>query len=591
MEGLNKESYRGYDSSGLCVLAPFPVTLKAVGHLDQLESKLDGLEISGHLGIGHNRWATHGGITEENTHPHSDCHNKIFVVHNGIVENHAELREKLQAKGHTFASETDTEVLSHLVEQFYAGNLEDAVRQALQVVRGTYGLIVISADEPDKMIAARMSSPVVISVAGMKGYAASDPAALAGHAERLTFLDDGEVAVIKAGEFHVTDLNSKIRYKPLMKPDWGYEAADRGAYPHFMLKEIHEQPFSLTNTLRGRLLPETGEVRLGGLAKVMARLRRVTRCQIIACGTASFAGRVGEYMLEEQAGIPTEVDIASEYRYRNPMVDSRTAFIFISQSGETGDTLAALTEVKRKGGFTLGIVNTVGSSIARAAEAGVYNHAGPEIGVASTKAFTSQLTVLAMLTVLLGRQRHMSAAAAAEIAAELARLPEKIQTAVSENETILRRLAQNLASARTVLYIGRKYQYPIALEGALKLKEVSYIHAEGYSAGELKHGAIALIDKAVPTVAICTQDSVYEKTLSNLQEIKSRSGPIIAIATQGDRNIQSVTGDVVYVPRTLEMLQPIINVIPLQLLAYFAGVERGLNIDKPRNLAKSVTVE
>ncbi|MEK7557171.1 MAG: glutamine--fructose-6-phosphate transaminase (isomerizing) [Patescibacteria group bacterium] len=591
LEGLHKESYRGYDSSGLCVFAPAPVTIKAVGHLDQLESKLAGLDMSGHLGIGHNRWATHGGVTEQNAHPHADCKERIFVVHNGIIENHAELKGKLQEKGHTFGSETDTEVLAHLIEQFYTGNLEDAVRQSLQVVRGTYGLIAISADEPDKMVAARMSSPVVVSVAGTKGYVASDPTALAGHTEHLTFLDDGEVAVIKAGEFHVTDLNSKIKYKPLTKLDWSSEAVDLGAYPHFMLKEIHEQPVSLTNTLRGRLLPKTGDVRLGGLTSITGQLRRVKRCQIVACGTACYAGRVGEYMLEEQAGIPCEVDIASEYRYRNPMVDKYTAFVFISQSGETGDTLAALEEVKRKGGLTLGIVNTIGSSIARATEAGVYNHAGPEIGVASTKAFTSQLAVLAMLTVLLGRQRHMSQSTAAEIIQELARLPEKLAAAASVSEKTLQRLAENLVNARTVLYIGRKYQYPIALEGALKLKEVSYIHAEGYGAGELKHGAMALIDKAVPTVAICTQDSVYEKTLSNLQEIKSRSGPIIAIATEGDTQIESVTKDVIYVPQTLEMLQPIINVVPLQLLAYYAGVARGLNIDKPRNLAKSVTVE
>lgn len=591
LEGLKRESYRGYDSSGLCVLSAAPVTIKAVGHLDQLEDKLAGLAVDGHIGIGHNRWATHGGVTETNAHPHADCTSSFFVVHNGIIENYAELKEKLQTKGHTFISDTDTEVLAHLIEQVYAGNLEDAVRQALPLVRGTYGLIVISTLEPDKMVAARMSSPVVISVTTTEGYVASDPTALVGRAQNMTFLDDGEVAVIKTGEFHVTDLASKIKYKPLTKLDWSGETVDRGSYPHFMVKEIYEQPASLRNTLRGRLLVDKGDLRLGGLLPVLPQLRRIQRCQIIACGTASYAGRVGEYMLEEYAGLPTEVDIASEYRYRNPSVDGRTAYLFISQSGETGDTLAAVEEVKRKGGLTLGIINTVGSSIARATEAGVYNHAGLEIGVASTKAFTSQLTVLAMVTVLLGRQRHMSQSAAAEIVAELARLPEKIEALLSQNQTPLQRIAQHLIQARTVLYIGRKYHYPIALEGALKLKEVSYIHAEGYSAGELKHGALALVDMAVPTVAICPQDSVYAKTLSNLREIKSRSGPIVAIATEGDKHIQDVAEDVIYIPHTLEMLQPIISVVPLQLIAYYAGVEKGLNIDRPRNLAKSVTVE
>lgn len=591
VEGLRKESYRGYDSSGLCVFSPKPVAIKAVGHLDQLENKLSPLDINGHIGIGHNRWATHGGVTETNAHPHTDCHEKIFVVHNGIIENYNELKEKLEEKGHVFKSETDTEVLAHLIEQLYAGTLEDAVRQALQLVRGTYGVIVISVDEPDKMIAARASSPVVISVAGTKSYIASDPAALAGHADQLTYLDDGEVAVVKAGEFYVTDLNSKVKYKPHIKFDWQDGDVSLGKFNHFMLKEIHEQGTSLRNTLRGRLLLKNDDVRLGGLENVLPQLRKIQRMQIIACGTAYYAGLTGEYMLEEHAGIPTEVDIASEYRYRNPAVDARTAFLFISQSGETADTLAALEEVKRKGGLALGIVNTVGSTIARATDAGVYNHAGPEIGVASTKAFTSQLAVLAVLATLLGRQRHMSRSEAGEIVRELESLPDKVEQAVEQNKEVLNRIVERLTAARTVLYIGRKYHYPIAMEGALKLKEVSYIHAEGYSAGELKHGAIALIDKAVPTVAICPQDSVYEKTLSNLEEVKSRSGPIIAITTEGDKRLNKITEDILYVPRTIEMLQPILSVIPLQLIAYYAGLEKGLNVDKPRNLAKSVTVE
>lgn len=591
VDGLKRESYRGYDSSGICVFAPAPLAVKAVGHLDQLEVKLAPLDIRGHVGIGHNRWATHGGVTELNAHPHADCKSEIFVVHNGIIENYLELKGKLEDKGHVFRSETDTEVLAHLIEQFYTNSLEDAVRACLQLVRGTYGLIVASQKEPGQIVAARASSPVVIATNGTTSYIASDPTAIAGYAQQLTYLDDGEIAVVKAGEFSVTDLNNKVKFKRATNFDWSHEEITQGSYDHFMLKEIHEQGTSLRNTLRGRLVGAREDVRLGGLEAVIPRLRRVSRCQIIACGTAYYAGLVGVYMLEEHAGIPTEVDIASEYRYRNPTVDNRAAFLFISQSGETADTLAALQEVKRKGGFTLGIVNTVASSIARATAAGVYNHAGPEIGVASTKAFTSQLAVLAMLTVLLGRQRRMSRGAGAEIVSALHALPYQIEQFLETNHVALRDFASRLTEARTVLYIGRKYNYPIALEGALKLKEVSTIHAEGYSAGELKHGAIALIDKAVPTVAICTQDSVYEKTLSNIQEIKSRSGPIIAIATEGDQRIKTVTEDIIEVPKTLEMLQPIINVVPLQLLAYYAGVERGLNVDKPRNLAKSVTVE
>lgn len=591
IEGLKRESYRGYDSSGIAVLSALPVMVKAVGHLDQLEEKLIGRTISAPIGIGHNRWATHGGVTETNAHPHVDCTGSHFIVHNGIIENYAELKEKLEAKGHVFASETDTEVLAHLLEQFYTDNLEDAVRQALAVVRGTYGLIAMSNREPDKLVAARQSSPIVISVSGTKGYIASDPAALAGHVQNSVFLEDGEVAVVRAGEFHVTDLASKVKYKPLTKLEWVGEEVSRRGHAHFMLKEIREQPDSLRNTLRGRLLRRDADVRLGGLEVALPQLRRIRRLTIVACGTAYYAGLVGKYMLEEYAGLPVEVDIASEYRYRNPIVSHDTAFVFISQSGETADTLAALEEVRRKGALTLGIVNAVGSSVARMTDAGVYNHAGPEIGVASTKAFSSQVAVLAALTVLLGRQRRLSASGASAIVSSLARLPEHIEAFLASDMTPLQKLAERLTSARTVLYIGRKYNHPIALEGALKLKEVSYIHAEGYSAGELKHGALALIDPAVPTVAICTQDSVYEKTLSNLEEIKSRSGPIIAITTAGDQRIARITPDVIEVPQTIEMLQPILNVIPLQLIAYYAGLARGLNVDKPRNLAKSVTVE
>lgn len=597
IDGLRKESYRGYDSSGICVLAPHPVVVKAVGHLDQLEKKLSAESLPAKIGIGHNRWATHGKVSQANAHPHADCRQQIFLVHNGIIENYAELKQKLVSQGHTFVSQTDSEVLAHLIEQFYSGSLEDAVRSALLLVKGTYGLVVISSHEPDKLIAARMSSPLVVAIDGTRGYVASDPAALASQSDKMVFLEDGEIAVVTAGAYHVTDLRSRIKHKTLTKLDFSAQESDLGDYDHYMAKEIFEQPVSLRNTLRGRILVDQAEVRLGGLVYVSDRLRKINQLNIIACGTAYYAGLVGEYMLEEFAGIPTEVHIASEFRYRDPIINDQTASLFISQSGETADTLAALEEVKRKGGLTLGLVNAVGSSIARATDAGVYNHAGPEIGVASTKAFTSQLTLLAMLSVLLGRlpagqagQRNLSQAEAHEIVAHLETLPEQVEQILSQAEEV-KKLAEKISAAKNVLFVGRKYNYPIALEGALKLKEVSYIHAEGYPSGELKHGAIALIDKATPTVAICPQDSVYDKNLSNLEEIKSRSGPVTAIATEGDDYIKSITKDVIYIPKTIEMLTPILAVLPLQLLAYHAGLERGLNVDKPRNLAKSVTVE
>lgn len=591
LDGLRKESYRGYDSSGITVINPGVTYLKAVGKLENLIAKVGRESPTGTVGIGHNRWATHGVVTEANAHPHTDCKREVYVVHNGIVENYRELRDKLTAKGHVFISQTDTEVLAHLIEHLYSNGLEEAVRQALQLVRGTYGLVAISIREPDKFVAARLSSPLVIAVDDEGGYVASDPAALLGRTQKMVFLDDGEIAVVSPGTYNLSDLANRVHYKPQVKLDIDAAQVELGNFDHYMQKEIHEQPISLRNTLRGRLLPEEGNARLGGLTPVAERLKTTTRLNIIACGTAYYAGMVGEYMLEEYAGLPCEVDIASEYRYRKPIVAPDTASLFISQSGETADTLAALQEVKRKGELTLGIVNVVGSSVAREIDAGMYNHAGPEIGVASTKAFTSQLAMLALLTVYLGRRRAMSLAAGETIISELARLPELISRFLLQQTAAIKQHAAKISHAKNILYVGRKYNYPVALEGALKLKEVSYIHAQGFSAGELKHGAIALIDQQTPTVAICPRDSVYDKTISNLQEIKSRSGPILAIATEGDTNITDITDDVIYIPRTVEMLTPILSVIPLQLLAYYGGLQRGRDVDKPRNLAKSVTVE
>lgn len=591
IEGLRKESYRGYDSSGLTVFSGNTATcIKAVGKLEELEQKVQQTKPVGSIGIGHNRWATHGTVTEANAHPHTDG-KSIYIVHNGIIENFSDLKKHLEENGHTLQSQTDSEVLAHLIGHLYQDNLEDAVRGALQLVRGTYGLVAISTNEPDKMVAARMSSPLVLAVDGTKGYVASDPAALMSRSKQLVFLDDEEVAVIKGGEYQVSDLNSKIRYKTPTTLDWDEEEIELGGYPHYMLKEIHEQTTSLRNTMRGRLLPDEGNTKLGGLNDVAGRLSKIERLSLIGCGTAYNAGAVGKYMLEEHARIPVEVDLASEYRYRDPIVTPKTASLFISQSGETADTLAVLEQVKERGELTLGIINVVGSTIAREIDAGLYNYAGPEIGVASTKAFTSQLAMLAMLTVYLGRQRNMSLEKGQKIISELQRLPELIQQFLETQEEHVKAIAQEISTTNNVLFVGRRYNYPIAMEGALKLKEISYIHAEGYSAGELKHGAIALIDKHTPTIAICPSDSVYDKTYSNMQEIKSRSGKIIAIATEGDKKISDVADTVISIPPTLEMLTPILSVIPLQLIAYYAGIERQLDVDKPRNLAKSVTVE
>jgi len=541
--------------------------------------------------LSHNsRWATHGGVTEENAHPHEDCKSNIFVVHNGIIENYQILKEKLEAKRHKFVSQTDTEVLPHLIEHFFQGNLEEAVRKALQLVKGTYGIAVIAKEDPGKIVAARLSSPLVISVNGSGGFVASDPAALLSHSNKMVFLDDKEIAVIQPDKFFVTDIYNKLKEKEVTELDWTLEEAQKGGYPHFMLKEIMEHPESLENTIRGRLLQEEGLVKLGGLEKFKEQLRDMEKIQILACGSASYVARAGEYMLEEYGGIPTEVDIASEFRYRKPVFDKKTLSIFISQSGETADTLAALKEVKEKGGLTVGVVNVVGSSVARGVDAGVYIHAGPEIAVAATKSVTSQLAALALISVFLGRQRQLSLVMGSRVIKELARIPE-LAKKVLENTRDVEKTAEKYSKYSNFFVIGRKYNFPVALEGALKLKETAYIHAEAFGGGELKHGSLALINEDFPTIAICPSDSVYEKMISNIQEIKARNGPVLAIATEGNEDIKKIADDVITIPKTLEMLTPILSVIPLQLFAYYMGVLRGYDVDKPRNLAKSVTVE
>src|SRR3989344_1919080 len=603
LDSLKRLEYRGYDSAGLAAFIPERKEIlwkRALGRIQELERSLEGVSAQGSPILLHTRWSTHGAPTEANAHPHADCKENIFVVHNGIIENYRQLKEKLLAKGHRFLSETDTEVLPHLIEHFFSasariaanrqGNLEEAVRKALALVQGSYGIAVIAKDDPEKIVAARLSSPLVISVNDSGGFVASDPAALLSYSNKMVFLDDGEIAVITPQEFRVSDLKNNLKEKEVTELAWTAEEAQKGGYPHFMLKEIMEQPESIANALRGRLLPEEGRAKLGGLEPVAERLRSLDRLQIIACGTAFYAGRTGEYMLEEYAGIPCEVDIASEFRYRKPVLSKQTATLFISQSGETADTLAALKEVKEKGGLTLGIVNVVGSSIARELEAGIYNHAGPEIGVASTKAFTSQLVLLALLTLFLGRQRDVSLVMGQRIAKELSRLPELVAR-VLEQAPRVKEIADKYKDCQNFLYIGRKYNYSVASEGALKLKEISYVHAEGYGAGEMKHGPIALIDEEFPTLAIAPSDSVYEKMVSNIHEIKARRGPVVAIATEGNEDIKNVADNVIYIPKTLEMLTPILSVVPLQLFAYYMGVLKGYDVDKPRNLAKSATEE
>jgi len=593
LEALKRLEYRGYDSAGMAVFQDEKNSIfssRAVGKIAELEKKVPWKDISGTSLILQTRWATHGKPSIQNAHPHTDCNKNIYLVHNGIIENYKQIKDRLIKKGHKFSSQTDTEVLPHLIEEYSNYTLEEAMRRALQVVKGTYGIAVISKKDPHKIVAARMSSPLLIGVGDGEYMIASDPAAVLSHTNKVIYLEDGDIAVLTKSGFRIADLNREAQVRPETELEWGIEEAQKGGYPHFMLKEIFEQPESLENSIRGRLIQDEGMAKLGGLERVKEKLREINRLHILGCGTAYHAGLVGEYMLEEYAGIPTEVDFASEFRYRKPILDKNTAALFISQSGETADTLAALREAKEKGVLAISIVNAVGSSIARSTDAGVYNHAGPEIGVASTKAFTSQLSILALLTLYLGRSRGMSYVFGERIAREIVKLPQLTKIILRQNNEI-KKIAEKYKNSPNFIYIGRKYNYPIALEGALKLKEISYIHAEGLSGGEMKHGHLALIDKNFPTLAICPKDSVYEKMVSNIEEIKARGGRVIAVATKGDVKIKNIADDVIYIPKTLEMLTPILSVVPLQLFAYHVAALLGRDVDKPRNLAKSVTVE
>ncbi len=593
LECLKQLEYRGYDSAGAAFFDAANraiVSIKSVGRVAHLGEKLNGAA-SSPLAIFHTRWATHGGVTEANAHPHADCTGTVWVVHNGIVENHRELRAALEYQGHRFRSATDTEVIPHLIEEaMKAHSFEDAVRHALVQVRGTYGLAIVSAQNPDMLIAARNFSPLLLGLGNGEYLVASDASAVLKHTKNVIYLDDGEIAVLTPHEHHVYDLRRNHRAKEVHEIEWSLEQAQKGGHAHFMEKEIFEQPEALENSLRGRLIPDEGMAKLGGLSEAGETLRAARRILIAACGTAYLAGRIGEYMLEEYAGIPTEADLASEFRYRKPVFREGDILLAISQSGETADTLAAVREAKEKGVPTLGIVNVVGSTLARETDAGVYQHVGPEIGVASTKAFTSQVAILTLMTLLLGRQRELSYVSGQRIARELRRIPDLMRDVLAHHAAI-RALAEKYRHHRNFFFLGRKYNLPVALEGALKLKEISYVHAEGYGAGELKHGPIAMIDRDLPSICIVPQDSVYEKMVSNMEEIKARGGPLVAIATEGDTRIKDIADDVMYIPKTLEMLTPLLSIMPLQLFAYQMGVLRGLDVDKPRNLAKSVTVE
>jgi glucosamine--fructose-6-phosphate aminotransferase (isomerizing) len=542
------------------------------------------------MGIAHTRWATHGPPTEANAHPHVSQNGKIAVVHNGIIENATVLKAGLEARGYVFKSDTDTEVLAHLIEAAYAGNLEAAVIEALSQVDGTYGMAVISSDEKDKIVAARKGSPLLIGIGEGEYYIASDASAILAHTRHVVYLDDGDIAVVTRDGYKVLDLDAIIHEKPVTRIEWDLAQIERGGYPHFMLKEIFEQPTTVENTMRGRLILEEGFSKLGGLNISKEDLLNVDNIIITACGTSWHSALIGEMMIEELCRIPVEVEYASEFRYRNPIVTPRTLCIVISQSGETADTLAAMREAKRRGARTLGLVNVVGSTIAREDDGGIYLHAGPEIGVASTKAFTSQVVALALFTLKLARLRDLSVARGREIAQALANLPGQIQSILDRADEI-EALAEEFKRASNFLYLGRGYNFPAALEGALKLKEISYIHAEGYPAAEMKHGPIALIDEMMPVVCIAPHDSVFDKITSNIQEVKARKGKVIAITT---REEPSLAGKIDYefrIPETVDLLTPILASVPLQLLAYYIAVKRACNVDQPRNLAKSVTVE
>jgi glucosamine--fructose-6-phosphate aminotransferase (isomerizing) len=593
INGLKRLEYRGYDSAGIAFFSDGDsYIIKNKGKVSLLEERVENIDLQPVIGIGHTRWATHGIPNETNAHPHFNEDKSLFIIHNGIIENYQTLRTSLKKLGYNFITETDSEVIAHLIDSFIKKGYPvfKAVQFALNEVEGTYGLAVIYRNEPDRIIAARKGSPLVLGIGDNENFIASDVSAILAHTKQVVYLEDGELVEVFKDRFVVKTIADDEIEKEVTEIEMSLDEISKNGFEHYMLKEIMEQPESVRNSMRGRILLEEGTAKLGGLETVADKLANSKRIIISACGTSWHSGLVGEYMLEQFARIPTEVEYASEFRYRNPIIYPDDAIIFISQSGETADTLAAMREVKNKGALALGICNVVGSSIARESIAGVYTHAGPEIGVASTKAFTSQLIVLALITLLIARKKDMSIVDGRKIGEELLTLPDKIQKILDLNKQI-EIIADEFESARNFLYLGRGYNFPVALEGALKLKEISYIHAEGYPAAEMKHGPIALIDDDMPAVFIAPKDSTYDKIMSNIEEVKARRGKIIAIASECDDKIDKIVDYTIKIPDTVRMLMPILTVIPLQLLAYHIAVKKGLNVDQPRNLAKSVTVE
>ncbi|HEY9854763.1 MAG TPA: glutamine--fructose-6-phosphate transaminase (isomerizing) [Stenomitos sp.] len=592
LEGLKRLEYRGYDSAGIAVVNQGVLHLRReVGKLRNLEAQLRELPAPGPMGIGHTRWATHGRPTTYNAHPHTDCTGKLVVVHNGIIENYLELKNELLEAGHTFQSDTDTEVIAHLIESYYQGDLVDAVQKAYYRLVGTFATAILHQDEPGKVVGLKHGAPLLAGVGEGENFLASDAAAIISHTRDIVYLEDGEFVVITREGVSVYDPNLRPKQKDVTRIDWNLVAAEKAGYEHFMLKEIHEQPSTLTNTLGGRFDDREGKLYLDEIGLTAEQIKAFERVVIVACGTALYSGYVGKYLIEEYARLPVEADFASEFRYRNPVIDDKTLVIVVSQSGETADTLAALREAKRRGATTLGIINVKGSSIAREVDGNLYIHAGPEIGVASTKAYTAMVAAFTLLALHLGQSRgKLTNVQVGEILKDLKGLP-KLLSQMLENTNAIQDVAQSFAACRDFLFLGRGVNFPTAMEGALKLKEISYIHAEAYAAGEMKHGPIALIDEHMPTVAIATAGATYDKVVSNLQEVKARNGLVIAIATEGDVAITEHVDRVIYVPAVREHLSPILNVVPLQLLAYHIARLRGCDVDQPRNLAKSVTVE
>ena len=592
VKGLKNLEYRGYDSAGFSTIDNGTLLIaKDTGKLNEIELKININELHGCVGISHCRWATHGNVTQENAHPHTDCTGRISIVHNGIIENFSELKEILIAKNHKFSSSTDTEVISHLIEEYYTGNLPEAVRKALKEVEGSYALGVLSADEPDIIVAARNESPLIIGKGKNAMFIASDVPAILEHTNEIIYLDDKEIAVLTKSNFHVFDLDGREKKKEIKKISWSMEDAEKGGYEHFMLKEIYEQPRAIEDTINGRLKNGTINIK-EELGMDENSLKKISKIIIVACGTSWHSALVGEFMLEELAKIPVEVEYASEFRYRNPIVDADTLVIGISQSGETADTIAAMKEAKRRGAHVISICNVMGSSITRISDAVLYTRAGPEIGVASTKAFTTQLAVLYLLTMHFAKLKNtLTERQLQSMAQGIRKIPLQMQ-AVLEKDAETEELAHLYHKSTNALYLGRGANFPIALEGALKMKEVSYIHAEGYPAAEMKHGPIALIDKNMPVVFVAPYDTyTYKKILGNIEEVKARGGIVIAIATEGDREVAKKAGHVIYIPDSLYTLSSMLSVIPLQLLAYHTAKKLGKDVDKPRSLAKSVTVE